>query len=113
MSYYYKCSRCRGRNVFKQKVGFNKKIERCRHCQYGNFYVDKRMQYRDDYCIDTACVHYKHRFRSSVCIHHPDAELIIRTTRYGENREDVLADIARKKSEEENQVAQAENTVAA
>ncbi len=112
MSYYYKCSKCRGRNVFKLPVGFNKKSEKCRHCDYGNFYVDKRMQYRDDYCTDTRCVHYKHRFRSSVCSHHPDAELIYRVNVCGESAEFVKADIARKKAEE-NQVAQAENTVAA
>lgn len=112
-TWHYRCLKCRGRNKKKKPIDHYVRVQKCRHCGHAGFYLDKERQNRKDICRDEACCHYPHRYRSSLCLHHPQAEIIIRTGRYGEPLADVLADIARRKAEEENQVAQAENTVAA
>ena len=94
MTWKYRCSRCRGRNVFKQKLdGWSD--EKCHHCQYARFYFDRARQYRDDYCSCSHAFgyHYTHRRGSPRCVHHPDFELNARVFS-GESLEHVLEDIA-------------------
>jgi hypothetical protein len=116
MSWAYRCNKCRGRNTIKHKYEWYKKAPSCRHCGHAEFippegsikkavigpvfYLDKARQYRKDICRDTSCCHYPHRYASTLCIHHPQHEIIVRTGRYGEALEDVLADIARREKEE-------------
>lgn len=101
MSWAMRCSACRGRNTMRKKPEHYKKTPVCKHCGKCNrFYLDKARQYRNDICRDESCCHYPHRYASTLCIYHPQHEIIVRTGRYGEALEDVLADIARREKEE-------------
>lgn len=92
MTWKYRCSRCRGRNVFSRKLdGWS--VPACRHCGHDKFYLDRARQFRNDYCSCTENYHYTHRKGSPMCIHHPDYQVNVRTRRYGEKLEDVLEDI--------------------
>ena len=79
MTISYRCSRCRGRNVFAVPVGLNTKVEVCRHCGYGNFYLDKERRRRKACVCDGGLLSQKngsipHREGSPCCIanpHHP------------------------------------------
>lgn len=94
MTWKYRCSKCRGRNVFKQKIdGWSK--ESCRHCQHDSFYLDRARQFRNDYCDCThwCGYHFRHRKGSPRCVHHPQFQINARVFS-GEKLEDVLEDIA-------------------
>lgn len=91
MTWKYRCMKCRGRNVFKQKLdGWS--VEACRHCGHDKFYVDRRRQWRTDYCRCEG-YHHTHRIGSTYCEHNPRFEVNVRVDRYGERLEDVLIDI--------------------
>ena len=100
MSYAMRCSKCRGRNTMKRLPEQYKKTPVCKHCKCCNrYYLDKARQYRNDYCSCEG-YHWTHRVKSPYCIHNPEYEIRVRTGRYGEALEDVLADIARREKEE-------------
>lgn len=69
--------------------------DKCKHCGYDKFYLDRRRQWRSDYC-DCSGYHYRHRIGSTYCEHNPKYELNVRVHRYGEDRDAVLLDIAEK-----------------
>lgn len=92
MSWAYRCMKCRGRNVFRQKVEWYIRAKKCRHCGHGRFYLDRARQYRKDYCSCEG-YHYRHREGSTYCIHNPNYQVNVRVGRYGEKLEDVLEDI--------------------
>lgn len=96
MSWAYRCMRCRGRNTLAHKFEWYKRTPTCRHCGHFRMYPDRERQYRKDICRDSSCCHYPHRIGSTVCIHHPQHEIIVRTGRGGELLSYVLEDIARR-----------------
>lgn len=93
MTWKYRCNKCRGRNVFLKLLEDYVRPRRCRHCGHGCFYLDRRRQYRTDYCSCTEGYHHMHRLGSPLCIHHPQFELNSRVAR-GEELKDVLLEIA-------------------
>lgn len=86
--------KCRGRNVFVRQIEDYLRPKKCRHCGHSRFYLDRRRQWRTDYCTCTDGYHYTHRIGSTFCIHNPDFQINVRVHRYGEKLEDVLEDIA-------------------
>jgi hypothetical protein len=100
MSFAMRCMKCRGRNTMRRQPTEYKKTPTCKHCKSCNrFYLDKARQYRKDYCSCEG-YHFTHRHGTTFCIHNPGYEINVRTVRYGEALEDVLADIARREKEE-------------
>lgn len=98
MSYQYRCSRCRGRNVLPRALEDYKRAPKCRHCQYTHFYVDKGRVNRKDFCRCSG-YHYTHRIKSPFCEHNPNYEFLVRTLRYREDPATVIADISRRGEE--------------
>lgn len=92
MSWAYRCMKCRGRNTLKSEITGYFGPE-CRHCGHNRFYLDRRRQWRTDYC-NCEGYHYKHRAGSGCCELSPNYEVNVRVGRYGEKLEDVLEDIA-------------------
>jgi hypothetical protein len=97
MTWKYRCSKCRGRNVFATKIDpWSKDV--CRHCGYNKFYLDRRRQWRTDYCdCSSEMYHYRHRIGSPYCQHNPNYELNVRVGKYGEDKYAVLAEIAERR----------------
>lgn len=91
--FYYKCCVCRTRNIFNHKVEWYKIKRKCKACGHQRFYVDKERQNRSDYC-DCGSTHYRHRYKSNLCSHHPEFEKYERIRRYGEEAVEVVIDIA-------------------
>lgn len=91
----YRCSKCRGRNVFERKLD-GWMAPACKHCGHDKFYLDRARQFRRDYCdcSHTDGYHYRHREGSPFCIHNPEFQVNARTRKHDEKLEDVLEDIA-------------------
>lgn len=91
--HYFKCMKCRTRHVFRHPVEWYKIKRKCRSCGHWRFYLDKERTNRNDYCT-CGTTHYPHRYKSSLCMHHPDYQMIVRTQVYGEERIEVMIDMA-------------------
>jgi hypothetical protein len=86
--------KCRGRNLLQSKIEGYYGPE-CRHCGHQRFYLDRRRQWRTDYCTCDG-YHYKHRAGSPFCMLNPNYEFNVRTRRYGEDPAEVQLDLALK-----------------
>lgn len=93
MTWKYRCMLCRGRNVFIRPLDDYLRKKKCRHCGHDRFYLDRRRQWRTDYCSCDG-YHYTHRIGSTYCMHNPNYEVNIRVGRYGEDLQEVLLEIA-------------------
>lgn len=92
MKHYYRCMKCRSRNVFNRPVEAYKIQRKCKACGWWRFYLDKERTNRMDYCRCEGW-HHTHRFKSTFCIHHPARQLIERI-RAGEAEAEVRLDMA-------------------
>lgn len=92
MTWHYRCMKCRGRNVFLRELDTYIRRKKCRHCGHFRFYLDRRRQWRTDYCRCNG-YHYTHRIGSPYCEHNENYQVNVRVGRYGEKLEDVLEDI--------------------
>lgn len=93
MSYAYRCMKCRTRNTLRQPLERYIRIPRCKRCLNTTFYVDKERQFRTDICTCDG-YHFKHRIKSTFCIHNPLYQFNVRTMRFGEDPDEVREDIA-------------------
>lgn len=91
--HYYRCCKCRSRNVFRHALEWYLRPKKCKNCSRTRFYVDKERQNRSDYCSCEG-YHWKHRLGSPFCEHNKAYELNVRVGRYGEAEEDVKLEIA-------------------
>ncbi len=109
MRYAYRCMFCRARNMFIRKIDdyiIPRKCKSCKRvvcvacekkgmkkCPHKKFYWDKSRNKRTDYC-NCSGYHYTHRVNSKFCEKNKNVELNIRVERHGEERQDVLMDMA-------------------
>lgn len=95
MSFSYRCSKCRGRNLFRRALDAYILIPKCRHCGYQKFYVDwERVKRRRLEICACGGYHFKHREGSPMCEKNENYEFNVRTRRYGEDPDEVRLDIA-------------------
>jgi predicted nucleic-acid-binding Zn-ribbon protein len=92
MRYYYRCMKCRSRNVFAMPVEMYIRPRKCKSCGHARFYADKERTNRQDYCRCDGW-HHTHRRGSTYCLYHPQRQLLDRL-RAGESRADIALDLA-------------------
>lgn len=71
---YYRCSRCRTRNIFRRPVKTYIRPKRCRNCGHDKFYVDKERRDRKPCGCLGSYWWGPHRWGSAYCEHNPDHE---------------------------------------
>lgn len=69
MTYPYRCSRCRTRNLFARPVEKYVRQRKCRDCGHTSFYVDRERATRRPCRCDGAYHWGPHRKGSPCCVH--------------------------------------------